>query len=130
MRALKGGIPRAFPNHRTPKGYEYGHYLRSILKDLGPLPPRVAPTLKEAGLLVIERLPELHAEERVLKATLDGLRGKRLERAQRRLQRIRRDLRGARSELLSLERRLEELASINGHGPAHNPSDLLKGLRS
>jgi len=113
VKRLAGGIPRALPNHRTPEGFRYGTYCRAKLRRLGSLPADALPTLRQAGLLMLEleRLPLEAAELRGPK--------KRRERM-----RLRRQLVILRSQFLTLERRLEELAKGNGHGG--DPSTLLR----
>ena len=102
MRALAGGIPRAFVSHRTPEGAAYGRYARAKVVRLGPLPADGLPMLREAGIVVGE-LAKLHQET-------EAPRLSRRDRA-----RLRRQAVILRSQLLMLERRLEELAKSNGH---------------
>lgn len=61
MRALRGGIPRAFRSHRTPHGAAYGAYCRAKLARLGELPADALPTLREAGVVTVE-LIRLHRD--------------------------------------------------------------------
>lgn len=103
MRALKGRIPRAFTSHRTPEGAAYGAYCRGKLARLGPLPPDAMPILREAGIITVE-LPRIHREAGAPKL------GRR-DRA-----RLRRQAIILRSQLVTLERHLQELARRNGHG--------------
>ena len=105
MRALRGAIPRAFKRQNTREGHAYGRYCRAKLAQVGPLPPDAMPTLKLAGVLNVEI--DLVTEE---------LQAPRLPRAERR--RLRRHLVILRSQFLTVERRLEEVAQRNGHGPA------------
>ncbi len=107
MRRLRGGIPRAWRNHKTPEGSSYREYCRAKLegfkrRGLG-LPKDAMPTLREAGVVVIE-LERLHRDAQSPRRT-------RLER-----RRLRRETGILRSQLMTLERRLEEIARINGHG--------------
>ncbi len=103
MRKLAGGIPRAFKSHRTPEGAAYGAYCRAKLKRLGSLPEDALPTLREAGVVVIE-LGRLHRDAQSPRRT-------RLEHRRRR-----RETRTLRRDLVNLERRLEEIAKSNGKG--------------
>ncbi len=112
MRRLAGGIPRAFRSHKTPEGSSYGRYLRAKLKRLGPLPEDAMPTLREAGVVVIE-LERLHRDAQSPRRT-------RLDR-----RRLRRETGILRSQLMTLERRLEEIAKSNGYG--HDPLTGLLG---
>lgn len=103
MRRLKsavGAIPRAFANHRTPEGHAYRVYLTGILVRLGPLPKDAAPTLREVGRLTIE----LDAMGRELEAARGRSR-------RRDVARLRRQMVPMRTQLLTLERRLEERAA-------------------
>lgn len=100
MRCLRGGIPRAFLNHKSPEGDLYGDYCRSLLDRVGAVPKSARPTLKAAGLLVVE-LDRLSTD-------LDVARHGRRRRDQNR---IRRQMVIMRSQLVTLERRLEELSS-------------------
>lgn len=103
MRALSSRgvrIPRAYANHKTPEGAAYRAYVAGILERLGELPADALPTLREAGRLVVE----LAAMGRELEAAQQ-------RRARREISRLRRQLTPARTQLLTLERRLEELAA-------------------
>lgn len=105
MRALRGAIPRAFRRHNTPEAFAYGRYTRAKLGQLGALPPSAMPTLKLAGVLSVE-----------IDQVTEELQNVRLPRAEKR--RLRRHLVILRSQFLSTEKRLDELAKANGHGPA------------
>ncbi len=107
MRALQGKIPRAFKSHRTPEGAAYGAYCRAKLKRLGPLPKDALPTLREAGVVVIE-LERLHRDAQSPRRT-------RLDR-----RRLRRETGILRSQLMTLERRLEEIAKSDGHSKGYD----------
>ena len=111
-RALVGGIPRAFRSHKTPEGAAYRVYCQSMLARLGKLPTSAWPTLREAGRLTIE-----------LGAMGEELEAARARRRRRDVARLRRAMIPARTQLLNMERRLEELASRNGH------SDPLAAVR-
>jgi hypothetical protein len=99
MRALKGGIPRAFRSHKSPDGAAYGRYVRAILAQLGELPGSARPTLREAGRAAVE-LERLGFEQEQA----------RTQRRRRDERRIRRQQVILRTQLLTLEKRLEELA--------------------
>ena len=105
MRALRGGIPRAFKSHKTPEGEAYGDYCRALLARVGTLPRSAMPTLKAAGHLVVE-LDRLTTD-------LDTARQGRRKRDQNR---IRRAMVIARTQLLNVEKRLEELAKTRPRG--------------
>ena len=106
MRALKGAIPRAFRSHKTPQGRVYGAYTRSMLDALGKLPPHARTTLKAAGVVAVD-LDALTLDLERARAN-----GRRRDQA-----RIRRQMTVLRTQLVTLERRLEELA-------ANRPMDL------
>lgn len=119
MRALRGGIPRAFENHRSADGYAYGRYARAKVARLGPLPADAAPWLKEAALLTI-RLDRLHTEEQEVRAALRNGAGRRAREQARATQaRLERRAARLRASLDAAERRLEALASRDGHGDLH-----------
>jgi hypothetical protein len=99
VRALAGGIPRALRSHRSAEGALYGAYTRAILARLGELPHDAKPTLKAAGMVVLE-LERLGAD-------LERARTRQRRRDQNR---IRRQMVILRTQLLTLEKRLEEIA--------------------
>jgi hypothetical protein len=99
LRALKGGIPRAYRSHKTPEGRAYGGYVRSMLEHLGELPDHARPTLKAAGVAAVD-LDSLTSDLEQARA-----KGRRRDQA-----RIRRQLTILRTQMIALERRLEELA--------------------
>lgn len=99
MRALRGGIPRAFANHKTPDGAAYRAYVTAIVRQLGTLPDQAATTLREAGRLSVE-----------LNRTGQELEAATARRRRRDASRLRRQMIPMRTQLLTLERRLEELA--------------------
>ncbi len=105
MRRLAGGIPRAWRNHKTPEGATYREYCQAIVQGFKrrglSLPKEGMPTLKEAGMVVIE-LGRLHRDAQSPRRT-------RLER-----RRLRRESGILRSQLMTLERRLDEIAKSNG----------------
>ncbi len=105
-RRLPSGVPRAYRDHRRRAGVDYRVYVTAIIERLGRLPTAAFPTLREAGIVNGE-LERLHAEAEDLQ-----------ERPRRRrdLQRVQRRRIALRSQLVALERRLEELAAPNGHG--------------
>ena len=116
-RALAGRIPRAFKSHKTPDGAAYGTYVRAKLERLGPLPDDARPLLREAGRLVID----LDRLRRDLEAAVA-----RKHRSEAR--RIDRRLVPMRTQLLTLEARLEELARGN-HGARPTPAELMGQMR-
>lgn len=118
MRALRGGIPRAFKSHKTPEGEAYGDYCRDVLARLGALPRSAMPTLKAAGHLVVE-LDRLTSD-------LDVARRGRRRRDQNRL---RRQMVTARTQLVTLERRLEELAG-HEHGQRDPLADVHRAVEA
>jgi hypothetical protein len=106
IRSVYGAIPRAFRNHRTPEGYAYRTYLCGILARLGPLGPDAAPTLRAVGTLVVD-----------LEAMGRELEDARLRKRRRDMARLRRQMVPMRTQLKTLEERLEAMA-------ARRPSDL------
>ena len=108
MRRLPSGVPRAWRNHKTPEGAAYREYCRAKLESFRrrglSLPKDAMPTLREAGVVVIE-LTRLHKDAQSPRRT-------RLDR-----RRLRRETGILRSQLVVLERRLEEIAKLNGHDP-------------
>lgn len=106
MRALRGGIPRALPDHRTANGVQYGRYCRAVVKRLGKLGRDAMPTLEEAGLAVLD-LRRLRVEIAAAQARPNR---------RREVRRLERDRGRLRRQLLDLERRLEELATRDGRG--------------
>lgn len=111
--SLRGKIPRAFGNHKTPEGRIYGAYVRALQERLGPLPASAAPLLRQAGRLLVEI--------QGIESDYDKARARSRQTDMRRL---RRHLTGARALLLKTEERLETIA-------AREPRDLtaaLKGL--
>lgn len=120
MDALKPGgvrIPRAFADHRTAAGYAYRVYITGLLARLGSLPPDASPTLREAGRLAVE-LEAMGRELDAARGRPTSARGdsKLDQRARRDVARLRRQMVSMRGQLLAMERRLEELATGNGHG--------------
>lgn len=118
MRRLRGGIPRAFGNHRSAEGYAYGRYARAKVERLGSLPPDAAPWLKEAALLTL-RLDRLHGEEQEVQAVLKNGAGRRArEKSRATLARLERRAARLRLALEAAEARLEELAARERPGPS------------
>jgi hypothetical protein len=106
MRRLAGGVPRTFVSHKTPKAFTYRAVILAKLQRLGPLPADAQVTLREYGRLVLD-LQRLHEEQD--RAVARG----RVTVARR----IDRRLVPLRTQLLTIEARLEELAGRrNGHG--------------
>jgi hypothetical protein len=106
MSRLVGGIPRAYRDHRRKESAAYSEYVRALLDRLGPLPKSARPLLKEAGLITVD-LERLRADQgRALNRNRSG-----------EARRIDRRLLPLRTQLLTIELRLEALADRrNGHG--------------
>lgn len=100
MRRLKGGLPRALKSHGGREGALYGSYLRALLDRVGELPASALPTLKQCGLVQVE----LDRHERELETALS-------RRRMRDARRLRRHMVVLRTQALTLERRIEELAA-------------------
>jgi hypothetical protein len=99
MRRLRGGIPRAFTSHKGADGYAYRRYCRAIVERLGELPAGAEVTLREAGRLTVE----LQACGRELEIA-------RSRKRHRDAARLRKQMTPMRTQLITLEQRLEELA--------------------
>ena len=99
-RALSGGIPRAFADGRSRDARAYRRYCVSVLRRLGTLTADGLVTLREAGRLTVE-----------LEAMGRELEGARRARRRRDVARLRRLMVPARTQLMALERRLEEIAA-------------------
>lgn len=95
-------LPRAFARHNTAHGATYRRYLGAILARLGPLGPEATPTLRSVGVLAVEL--------EVMGRELEELRTVRGRSWRREVARLRRAMIPARTQLITLERRLEELA--------------------
>jgi hypothetical protein len=103
VRALRGGIPRGLPSHRTPEAFQYRGYVQALMMRLGlrrPIDADVRAWLKEAGRSHLA-LDRLHGE---LVAALGKPNRKR---EARRLERL---IFKHRGQLLGLEAHLAELA--------------------
>ncbi len=111
MRALAGRIPRALRNHKTPEGWAYEQYCRATIARLGPLPSDAKPTLREAGLVVVDLIRARENLERVQKP--------RFREAKRRYGR---EILHLRHTLLLLERRLEQRMGM----PTSNSNDSVE----
>ena len=110
MRALAGGIPRAFRWHRTPEGAAYGRYARAKLARLGSLSADAAPWLREAGLLTLD-LGRLHEEGEAVRQALTSGAGRRArDRARVQMRQLERRAARLRGQLADAEARLEALA--------------------
>jgi hypothetical protein len=112
MKALRGGISRAFRDHRTPEARRYRGYCLDFIDRVGALPRSAWPSLKAAGVAVVE-LDRLTLD-------LDVARAGRRRRDQNR---IRRQMVILRTQLVTLERRLEELAAAR---PAESFTEALR----
>lgn len=117
MRLETGQIPRAFKNHRNPKGYAYRTYLEGILTRLGPLPADARPTLREAGRLTVD-----------LEAMGFELDTARELHRRRDVARLRRQMASARAQLMKLERRLEEFANHGSHARRDPLADVRRAV--
>jgi len=100
VRRLKGAIPRAFTSHKSADGYQYRRYVGAIVERLRNLPESAQETLRAAGVLAVD----LQAIQRDLELA-------KARRRHRDVARLRRQLTPMRTQLLTLERRLEELAA-------------------
>lgn len=117
---LASGVPRAYPDHRRRVARSYREAITEIRQRLG-LNGSGAVLLREYGLVAVE-LERLHAE-------VEALQGK--PRRRRELARLARRRVILRSQLVALERRLEEIAGSNGHGDrVPTPEELLQGLHA
>ncbi len=116
IRCKLGVIPRAFDDHRTPEGAGYRVYCGAILARLGKLHPSANPILREAGRLAID-LDAIGRE-------LDAARRRNGEKARKEVARLRRRITPMRTQLLTLERRLEELASDHPRRPMEVIAEL------
>jgi hypothetical protein len=117
MRALRGGIPRALPSHRTRRAFAYRVYCAAKLARLGPLPADARPWLKEAGRLTLD-LDALRDEAEVVRQVFTNGAGRRArDTARVKLRQLERRAGRLRVALEAAERRLEELAGSNGSGP-------------
>jgi hypothetical protein len=93
-------VPRAYADHRRLQALQYREYVLAVVDRLGPLPRSATPILREAG--------RANGELEDLATAIEALRGK--PRSRRELFRLQRRRIALRSQLLALERRLEELA--------------------
>ena len=112
MRALKGCIPRAFGSHKGPDGYAYRRYVGALMARFVTLPADAMVTLREAGRLAVE-----------LQASGRELEWARTHKRRRDVARLRRSMIPMRTQLLTFERRLEELAARR---PAGSLADFLR----
>jgi hypothetical protein len=121
VRALRGGIPRALPSHKTREGWAYRRLIEATRSRLPSLPAAAAPMLREAALATLD-LARLRGDLEVLRAR----RGPGVRRQEER--RLRSEIRKTRVQMLLLDRRLDELASSgNGHAaePGPTPAEIL-----
>jgi hypothetical protein len=102
MRALMGGVPRGYKDHRRRVARVYAGIVRAVRARYPTLGPEAMPWLREYGAVVIE-LEALHEERQAARLS-------RKERA-----RLRRQGMKLRGQLLGLERHLGTLAQGNGH---------------
>ena len=100
MRALKGGIPRAFASHRSANGRAYAAVCAPWVDRFGGrVPADARPLLKQYGRLAGIEIDRLNAE-------LDAAVARRRLREARRL---RRQLASMQRDMLAFERRLHEI---------------------
>jgi len=107
VKALAGGIPRAFANHQTTEGAAYREVVRAKLERLGTLPKDARPVLREWGRIAVE----LDLLGRRLDAQRALKRPRKLE-----LRRLGSESRKLRIQMLLMERRLDDLAAARGNG--------------
>lgn len=102
MRALAGGILRAFKNHKSPEGAAYRRYWRGWAARFGgSVPSDVREDLRQAALIAARDLPRLNAD-------LERARGKRRNSLERKVKSFR-------VSLVMFERQIA--ARVNGHKP-------------
>ena len=118
MRRLAGGIPRAMRSHRGADGAAYRAYTAAMLTRLGPFDRAAMVSLREAGLVTLE----LARAQRELEQARSKTNRRREER------RLRRAAASLRSQLIGLERRLEELAASGRRAPTSG-AELVAGAR-
>lgn len=117
MRRLKGAIPRGTKDHRTSEGILYRESVRAI-QERYRLDRAARPLLREYGLLCVdlERLAEqIEVARTRTNRPID-------------LRRLLRQQRIARSQLLGIERRLEELAGTARRNSPDHLGNLLGDL--
>jgi hypothetical protein len=104
MRALGSGIPRGFKDSRSKEAVVYRRAIQANRERLGELPKSALPLEREYGRAVVEL-------ERLGGALDEAVKRRRRRDASR----LRRQLVTLRTQFLSLERRLEELADDKRH---------------
>ena len=105
MKALKGKVPRAYPDHRRVQAKRYAELVGAVVARLGTLPRAASSSLREYGRNSLELEDLAHEYEQA-----------RARRQLTMMRRLRREKSRLRITLLALERRLEEFAARNGHG--------------
>jgi hypothetical protein len=115
VKRLAGGVPRTLKDHRTKEAHVYKAIIRAKIESLGRLPADARVVLREYGRLVLD-LQRLHLEQDAAVA-----RG-RVNVARK----IDRRLTPMRTQLMTLEARLEELAARVR--PAATTETLLNGM--
>jgi hypothetical protein len=100
---LRDGLPRFLADHRTSDGQLAGRYIRSLLERLGPLPASARPWLEELGSVMVELREHRRRGQQLTGVHISGP-GVEVRRLQRRRMALR-------SQMLQLERRLEEIAA-------------------
>lgn len=109
MRSTVAGtaIPRGYVDQRKRAARYYTQYVAGVLDSLGSLPRMAMPTLREAGRVAVELETLHHAAE----ALADS------PKRRHELRRLQRRKISLRSQLLALERRIEELAAAQKYLP-------------
>ena len=99
-RQLKGGVLRAFPDHRSKLGITYTQLVRDKQDELGALPRSARPLLREYARLVIE------LDQNGVEIQNPSVRKRAMD-----FRRLKREIRIQRLTMLKLEQRLQQLAS-------------------
>ena len=100
MKPLKGSIPRPCADCRTADAKACTRDMRALVERLGALPDSARPTLQSWGVVVLELTRQTRELDRCLK-----------RRRMRQARQIRRHMTVLRTQLLTLEARLEDLAA-------------------
>ena len=99
-RKLKGGVLRAFPDHRSKLALAYSQLVRDKQDELGTLPRSARPVLREYARLVIE------LDQNAIEIQKPSVRKRAMD-----FRRLKREIRIQRLTMLKLEQRLQQLAS-------------------
>jgi hypothetical protein len=119
MKALRGRIPRAFPDHRRVEAQKYRHYVEAVEAHWGPLPAVAQVVVREAGRAAVEL-------ERLGMDLEAARRGNRRGDASR----VRRQQFMLREQLGRLERRIEELAGRRTGQTADPLADVKRAVEA